>query len=77
MTEGLIDSEKQLTCMQKLSMGFEIFQKYVHADEVYYSDEAIFVGRGVNPSRLTSQERETLEKLGWHWDQEDEFWHHF
>lgn len=68
---------KELSKMQQLLEGFQIFLQYDKEDgDCSYEHDEIFAGN-VKSKNLKRGHAKRLEELGWSWSDEFECWHHF
>lgn len=59
--------------------GLNTFTKYEGYDKHHFAAEhdEVWAGHDTPPDKLSTLEKNRLEKAGWSWDEEVEAWHHY
>jgi hypothetical protein len=55
--------------LEKVLRGLEIFHRYEEKD-IAWKDDELFAG-----GEVSDEDKETLQALGWHWDDEYDCWY--
>ena len=66
---------KKLSKAERISLGLQIFQKYPGDHEVSAQHDILYAG--ADPEVMTENDKEVVEKLGWHEEIEYDCWGFF